>query len=75
MSTYYVEVGTMDVRAVRNALFVLGPNTGVHLGSIAAYASGRTVIQHWCDPEAARVTAQRLTEAGFPARSEVNPDA
>jgi hypothetical protein len=74
VKTYCVEVDTMDFMAVRDALFALEQETGVHLGAITACTDGKTRIQHWCDPESARKAAQLLTAAGFPAREKPNPE-
>jgi len=70
MKVYCVEVDSTDVMAVRDAVYAVLQGHDLHLGSIMAYADGKTVIQHWCDQEAARAAAETLTRAGFTAREK-----
>ena len=72
MKTYCVEVDSADWMAVRDAVFAVLQGHDLHLGSIMAYADGKTIIQHWCDQTAARDAAMALAEAGLTAREKVN---
>lgn len=74
MRTYRVEVDSADFMAVRDAVLAV-QDRDLHLGSIMAYTNGKTVIQHWCDQEAARNTAKALGRAGFTAREKANPES
>jgi hypothetical protein len=70
---YCVEAGSAGLPAVRDAVFAVLRDSGIHLGPVMACTDGKTIVRHWCDQEAARKAARALTRAGLAAREKGRP--